>query len=551
MVLIQIPDYEALIWCNQNAESTNAESPMSSSKRYTDAEKRDTLNLVGRIGALTIVESEDPRWSDTFKFVPDSSEEYLIYPLVKKIISYSNLPNTMGTQREIILDPFDVRGRIANADVLQEFYESLSDGSTAQDIYNPSNYQVYPPRTDLTDASHESEYDTFGTQWYKDAEPYGAIKKAIPMNGKHNKHVPLQLTEQKIGYNLYCTVETVGNYYGTSNWNENRANGDYTNDSADYNNYKVQIRPIYTVYQGKRKGDKDTDEPYNGAVDAYMRLGSDYVMINSGSQYAIDYLTCMNNSYYTYEIDTNTGSSETDLDQNMLRHSVTPLEAERTQAVLQWMNQGGNGVTNELLGTTSTQQNKDIDPEDTKMTSLLTPNNYKTSILGGEGTDTKYTYGNSQMLFLRERNRTFIGGDTVALNYATVTGEASDIFSETEHDTMSKYAHAQKWYFEMGLASSTLFVPSGEELTSDNVLCEGFCVCGLDIYANGNPYLLHYQSRVSECDVNVKNNKNETVVIPENKWKPDGTAYKYLIPFSYYDLSETNSSVDIDTKGSH
>ena len=68
----------------------------------------------------------------------------------------------------------------------------------------------------------------------------------------------------------------------------------------------------------------------------------------------------------------------------------------------------------------------------------------------------------------------------------------------------------------------------------------------VDVYANGEVWLLHYESEVSKMKLDVGG--RETSVrelaggIPEFEW---------CVPVSYYNLQNSTSRDDLDTEGSH
>lgn len=490
-------------------------------ERYHDSCTTGTFDVVGRIGALTIVESGDPRYSDSFKNATTTTD-YLIYPIVRKIASYSNIPNAHGTQLKYVLDPFDVRGRIAST-ALKSQWLSATTNNAANSAY-----------TTYTGSGSGGGYNTYGTQWFKRSDNT-VVPTMLPLTPSFNIHPELQATEQKIGYELYLSLESIGSYLGESIYN---MSGTTSNVNNDYNQYKVQVRPVYFGLDTVT----NSGQSYTGPVDVYMRKGSSYVKINTGSTVPSKYLNVLYDSYFPAYLDTNTGSNELDLDQNMKRRMVTDAEASTTKTVLDWMN------TN-IENNRESLQELNASGGTFGVTSLLSPFSFSTGFLGGTELSSTYTCGNSQFLFLRERNRTFVGGASQALYYkdeaflSYIVGQAT-----ASPSTSLKYAmrNGQKWYFGMGLPSSAIFVPTGMELATENILKTGFVLSTVDVYAQGDVWLLHYKSAVSRMNLSING-----AVYDYKTWNKLYNDLPWLVPVSYYDLSDSTSRADLSTEGSH
>lgn len=566
---------------NNNNADTNDSMRENSTDRYSNAIKDLSYTISGRIGALTIVESTDPRYSDTFKYA-DNTEDYLIYPLIRKIREYSNLEAVHGSQHRYLIDPFDIRGRIASADMLsvvQKNYRGTKDYSNYQ-IYGLGLYKTaLVTENTKTWLTHVSEYNTYGTQWFKgehdfdtnlgeygdtagdnsnsqahknavihndsDGANHQLVERyAIPMSSSFNSHNELKLTPLRIGYELYCSLESIGNYYGESHMDlsadddvQNNGGSKTTNAALDYNNRKVQIRPRYFWVP------KDATEDYDGdpvPVDVYMNTTNGYVMINTGSDVPREYLRLLSSNRAISSLYLNTGKDETDLDQNMQRRLVTGSEAQITKNVLDYLNGDGKDSIAEGLDKTA------------NWISILTPvKNTGNGNLGSVDLNPTYTYGNAQFLFLREKNRTFVGGSTAGLlsqdtSMASFQGNTSKNLDANK--SLSWNIHAQKWYFGLGLPSSAKFVKSGKVFSEQNVLNaeDGYIIVTIDVVINGSIWTLQYRSDVARMNIEVG---GKTV-----SWKyfnKEGDDATWNIPVTYYDLSDYTSSADLDTEGSH
>lgn len=566
---------------NNNNADTNDSMRENSTDRYSNAIKELSYTISGRIGALTIVESTDPRYSDTFKYA-DNTEDYLIYPLIRKIREYSNLEAVHGSQHRYLIDPFDIRGRIASADMLsvvQQNYKGDKDYTNYQ-IYGLGLYKTaLVTENTKTWLTHVSEYNTYGTQWFKgehdfdtnlgeygdtagdnsnsqthknavthndsDGANHQLVERyAIPMSSSFNSHNELKLTPLRIGYELYCSLESIGNYYGESHMDlsaddndQNNGGNKTTNAALDYNNRKVQIRPRYFWVP------KNADEKYEGnpvPVDVYMNTTNGYVMINTGSDVPREYLRLLSSNRAISSLYLNTGKDETDLDQNMQRRLVTGAEAQITKNVLDYLNGDGKDSIAEGLDKTA------------NWISILTPvKNTGNGNLGSVDLNPTYTYGNAQFLFLREKNRTFVGGSTAGL--LSQDSSMSSFQNNTSKNldankSLSWNIHAQKWYFGLGLPSSAKFVKSGDVFSEQNVLDakDGYIIVTIDVVINGSIWTLQYRSDVARMNIEVGGN-----TISWRYFNKDGDDATWNIPVTYYDLSDYTSSADLDTEGSH
>lgn len=566
---------------NNNNADTNDNMRSNSTDRYSNAVKELSYTISGRIGALTIVESTDPRYSDTFKYA-SNTEDYLIYPLIRKIREYSNLEAVHGAQHRYLIDPFDIRGRIASADMLslvQKNYKGDKDYTNYQ-IYGLGLYKnALVTENTKTWLTHVSEYNTYGTQWFKGEHDFNtnlgeygdtagnngnsqAHKKAvlhtdsdganhqlveryaIPMTSDFNSHNELKLTQLRIGYELYCSLESIGNYYGEShidlsadNNEDNNGGSKSTNAALDYNNRKVQIRPRYFWVPKNPSADYDGNPQ---PVDVYMNTTSGYKMINTGSDVPREYLRLLTSNRAISSLYLNTGKDETDLDQNMQRRLVTGSEAQITKNVLDYLNGSGKDSIAEGLDKTA------------NWISILTPvKNAGNGNLGSVDLNPTYTYGNAQFLFLREKNRTFVGGSTAGLlsqdtSMASFQGNTSKNLNANK--SLSWNIHAQKWYFGLGLPSSAKFVKSGDVFSEKNILDadDGYIIVTIDVVINGSIWTLQYRSDVARMNIEVGGK-----TVSWRYFNKDGKDATWNVPVTYYDLSDYTSSADLDTEGSH
>lgn len=487
--------------------------------RSGNALNYQSFSLIGRVGGLSIIDTGDPRYQDSFK-IPDDLNEgdegyYAIAPIVRAVTKYSNVKGRAGSQNKYVTDIIDVRGRY------------LHDDDSCGMVVAKSN------------DSYEN------TAWYRSASYITGHREFMPFSASFNIHPELRnsLTTTKLGYEIVCTLDTIGNFYGSSGRRPGKPEDSWVNNNLDYGQTKIQVHPMYVAFNTK-------DKKFI-AVDAYMKTGSGYSLINAGSVYPNQaeaendgsndagpyYLTNCFDASYTSVIDTNKDGISGDtykLDQNMLRKSVTSVEAKTTY----------NVVHNHA--TSSEEKNKAFTEGVT--TSMLDPNNYSTGGIGGDGLDYKYIYGNAQMLFLREFNRTFVGGSTLALQQ-TKEGTTSDTACNHIKRTIENaQRYGQRWYFGIGLPSSTKFVPHGKSPIEANFLNidkHWYVITLLDIYSIGEKWALHYESPASKTEIELGD------TYTDDEWNVYKEKFPYAIPVGIYDLNQSTASDDQSSRGSH
>lgn len=456
-------------------------------RRYDKSVNTVTMSIMGRVGNLTIVDSGDPRYQDTFK-IADPDWAWAISPIVVAIEKYSNVLNTSGSQNKYLSDLIDVRGRLI---------------------------------------SETNDSNTYGTQEFQSES--GAERDYLPADSDFNIHKEMQSSLQtiKLGYELYCSLETIGNYFGSSGKRTDDTTEQAINNNLDYGQTKVQIHPMYIAIP-KNPSLLNGDKPF--AVDVYMRKGGSYALINAGSAYASAsearnagssdsgpyYLDDAFDATYTSSISTNT-EDVTTLDANLLRRLVSNDEADTTISVL-----------NDSLLSPNVSLSKGI----TK--SILNSNSYGSDELGADGLNYSYIYGNAQMLFLREYNRTFIGGNSSAISAGTDLDEDAQ-----------KYA--QKWYFGLGLPASAVFVKHGVNITESNIISadDYYILCVIDVYVIGEKWVNHYVSPIADSSLTI-GSKTYT----KAEWNVYKDNMPYLLPVAIYDITSTSSG-DMDSTGSH
>lgn len=483
-----------------NKQVNNKDTPPGSYWRYANAMRVQRESIVGRIGNLTMLDAGDYRFSDTFKTV-DRRADWLVYGLIQKLSPYSNKKGIPSTQANLLLDPWDVRGRVA-IDNLTRF----------------SLYRTYAGMLPTNGTENDGGYSTYRTQWHKTGTDTGIY--SLPLTGAFNKHEALKLTQQKIGYANLLTLDSIGNYSGSNGQfvppkTEQDHDSGMVNSNGDWGDKKIQVRPYYIAIDLT-----DVNSPVVYPVDVYMHTPNGYEMINNGGDKATDSINTLLNNSFNYYLNNNTEDEDPSngtykLDQNMLRRMVTDDEAKITYNVVK------------------TYDN----PEGTRVVSMLTnPNTLK----GNEwDIASDYCYGNGQYLFLRARNRTYVGAGSVALKHES----GQDIVNSARYQS-----HAQMWYFDLGLPTSAVFMQHGEPFDLNKIVKKKniYILSCVDVYALGDVWDLHYKSPVSLGEIEINGTK-----ISADTWNPSPDKLKWLIPVTFYDSNDTTAKEDLTTEGTH
>lgn len=394
---------------------------------YHDSTKQQTIDLVGRIGDLTMLDTGDFRFANLFKTTRDG---WLVDNIVKKV-NYSQ-------QNSYLNDFFTVRG------------ESASPSTNGQ--------------------------NTYGTAYYKND-----MTKALtfPLTPNKNNIAALQKQPQRVGYLNYMSLDTIGNYYG-----ENEEGTD---------KYKVQITPFY--YHLDLTTGKWTP------VDVYMLDGTNYKRIAEfGSSNATT------NYEWLYKLN---WQEEND------RRMYVDKEKEATNSV----------IDNMKMAVTSTDPNGDLTVD---FASILMPS--------GKG----YAYGTANRIFMKDKNRTFIGS---TLTEGTYTNPGERI-------TEALYQrNGQRWHFSLGLPSSVVFVPAGQACSQENIKKysnnHSVVVCAIEVLARGTVWTLKYDG-VDLAGQHIQ-------ILPDGPdypygGNPDGPGDKIIV--TVY-TPERSSKDDLNVEGTH
>lgn len=403
----------------------------STKRAYHDAFKNYFIDVVGRIGVLSILDTGDFRFSNYYK---EAIEGWKVDQVVHEV------------------------------DLSKQNFVSIDDTTIFGD-----------PVTEATRGQN-----TWGlTDWM---EPISKLRP-FPLTPGENNVKALKNQAHRIGYSDYMSLVTVGNYYGENNYLTN-------------NQYKVQIQPFYYYYNLETK--------QWTPMDVYIRQdGDSYKMIN-------DYGTDQSTTEYNFYYDLNWQAESK-------RRMYTKKEEDASQAVqkVYFYNAAEDEGSMENPGTS---------------TNILLPHGIK------------YLHGTANMLFLRDRNRTFIGTRN---RYGTNT-ETDNRIPEVKF-----HRQAQRWHFTLGLPSTATFVRQGEACTPENIakydMDKGVIVVALDIKSKGTVWTLGYDGTpVGERSFYLFD--NNTTKISWEDAGANGPEDKTVV--LVYTNSKTSRN-DLSTEGTH
>ena len=181
-----------------------------------DTDKRFWIDVVGRIGQLTLNDTGDWRYSNLFKTATTGW-------VVENVVHTVNL----ASQNFTLTDQVDVRG-----------YPIANTGNGGS---------------------------TYGTR-----DSLRGQTKALPLTPEKNNIESLRKTPVRVGYDAYFDVTTLGNYYGGTAIDNGGMVPDWTNSGSNY----VRITPHY--YALKVTGGGTTFKE----VDIYRKEDDKYILIN-------------------------------------------------------------------------------------------------------------------------------------------------------------------------------------------------------------------------------------------------------------------------------
>lgn len=219
----------------QNTRQITAYRPMG---HPHDVDKRFFIDVVGRIGALTIEDTGDFRYSNFFKH---TLEGWLVPNVIRQVNNRD--------QNNLVIDPIDIRGIPINDTRIADG-GALVNGSPGTAYQNTYGFRA------------EREKNLWGfplTPYMLYLAENGPRKEATKAQPYPSEQDAAATQPMRIGYNAYMDFTTIGNYYGKP-------------DSSGALINKCTVIPHYFRL--------DLDTGKIKPVDAYMSRNGTWVLVN-------------------------------------------------------------------------------------------------------------------------------------------------------------------------------------------------------------------------------------------------------------------------------
>lgn len=391
---------------NDNTSATNRMRKSDFTSKH-GSYKQTFIDLVGRIGNLMILDTDDYRYSNLFK--SEISNEWIVDGIVNKV--------DQGKQKNIMFSS-DVDVRMIGLD------------------------------------ENMNWLDTYGTTNWANKEPMN-----MPLNKDLNNISALLNQNLKFGYNIYGSVQTIGNYRNI-----------------------LQIVPYYYSL--------NLETGMVTPLDVYIRQDSEYKPINK-----YGYVT--SNAEWIQKEDTI-------YDYIINLNWITEQERRNYSEIEKVINEGN--ITSGILGI------KDIYATTVTLVEGASggTSGYKIDYDIPMG-DT-YQIGNAQFLNLGSKARTFIGSSkTNGRNNNPNIALTSNKIAEHRFAFQS-----QRWHFTVGLPSSSVFVASNVAPTEqeiDKIMNEQNVILStLQVITIGE----HYVLQLDDIKTNTVTANGNTYVLPPN-----------------------------------
>ena len=402
------------------------------------------LDVIGRIGNFAIVDTEDFRFSNFFKMpivsaydaegLADASN-WLVEGLVLKVDD--------SIQNYYLGDQFDIRGNPASVP------------TRWLDTYGTESWMT-GTLTDINDTS-------------RDINDRNLLSQILTADV--NNIEVLKGEELRFGYDVYTSIVTFGNYDNA-----------WVQVVPKYYALKVNdedLTELYPTMPAKYNVAKGTYIP----IDVYIDKDGLFAPINVFGN-AGDGDSNKNNIElydYVFNLDWTAESN---------RRNYTIEEKARTLAVCEEFKQIIYDVPED--GDAEGNANSEFNVTDYEIKEV---NEWKKP----QGKDN--LLGTAQYIVMGPEHRTFIG-DRNSYGYNVYTSQAGTTDFKTDknpgsviNDILFK-KNVQRWHGKIGLPSSSVFVPTGEEVTNDSInwlMNDNFViVCTAEIIAVGDIWSIHY-----------------------------------------------------------
>lgn len=402
------------------------------------------LDVIGRIGNFAIVDTEDFRFSNFFKMpivsaydaegLADASN-WLVEGLVLKVDD--------SIQNYYLGDQFDIRGNPASVP------------TRWLDTYGTESWMT-GTLTDINDTS-------------RDINDRNLLSQILTADV--NNIEVLKGEELRFGYDVYTSIVTFGNYDNA-----------WVQVVPKYYALKVNdedLTELYPTMPAKYNVAKGTYIP----IDVYIDKDGLFAPINVFGN-AGDGDSNKNNIElydYVFNLDWTAESN---------RRNYTIEEKARTLAVCEEFKQIIYDIPED--GDAEGNANSEFNVTDYEIKEV---NEWKKP----QGKDN--LLGTAQYIVMGPEHRTFIG-DRNSYGYNVYTSQAGTTDFKTDknpgsviNDILFK-KNVQRWHGKVGLPSSSVFVPTGEEVTNDSInwlMNDNFViVCTAEIIAVGDIWSIHY-----------------------------------------------------------
>lgn len=457
--------------------------------------KSVTVDLVGRIGNLTINDTGDFRFSNFFK---KQTSGYLIPGVV---------PNTdYKTPNRVMATKLDILGNIAGYNATGK---SLSDDIT----YRLPGLNVLTSHATLSMTNYSN---TLGK-----AGPF----VELPLSAAVNNIREFTNEQLRPGYEILMDIETIGNYYGINK--DDMGNAIFgpdsiteMNGSPDLRKYGVRIIPHYYLYV---PGASAATSKYVD-IDIYSGVEGKRTLLWSPSS-----LETTNSNAALY----------VDLTQESFRRNVSDTEQKATDIITSEIGHPSFAVdgstSSDFIGTSS----------------LIVLDARNRTFIGSNVYYGCYTLGTNK--FLNPAIPTMTGWSQTGTNELDWNETNSNPETLTDdHDFLTR---SQRWHFTLGLPSSTYITEDKATMTNQNDIessheklknqyPNGVIVCFLEIYASDPVWTLEYDNEMSQ---GLTGNTSAKVKISEGTDLDSPSDDIYL----YYPNTpgvQVNSSRPIDSK---
>lgn len=437
---------------DENHTSTNRDRSNIGLKAKHSARKEYNIAVVGRIGNNSIEDTGDFRFANIFK---KSTDDWLVDKVVPSVdLSYQN---------RIIGDSKDIRGEKINGDVTN--YSSVFD-------FNKSS-------------EYTQNFSTYGVEYQHNQMPI-----PYPLSPGLNKSLSGEggieaLAKQpfRLGYPLYCDVQTIGCY-------------------------EDGVTSVYPYYFGLdldeyiRTGDlRSCLQP----TDIYIKVGSSYKLINAYEKLNDDLSpkkSIVNSAGETIQIYDN--KVYLDWEKEHVRRNCIMNQDEISDGNImpsskftfgvrgeEWQRtvgqkEGGQSVCYSWATTEKLSYYKDTINKHELVDNDIYNSLDETQSLPMDYPRGKYfIQGNNNLLSLTGRCRTFMGTD---YTYDRTTNPQDRIHS------IGFVKHGQRWHYTVVLPDNAVMVKAGQECTPENIARYKekyqILVTGVSILAKGSVFTL-------------------------------------------------------------